>query len=176
MSSPLRTIGSTAAKSKSIFLEAVLNTKIERQTVDLHKAVKLFPEAVLNMKIERKLVDLTRLFYHGWKDIFDGVDLGQNVRLKDRYQSENCIVNGTGRQLDDLDLVKLKDGYTFGCNFLRLHNSFTNIEVNYNVSIPPMFVLQEKAPGHRPEDIFSALDSDSKPYSMLLFVNTSVKP
>lgn len=57
--------------------------------------------------------------------------LQKNVKLKNKFKGQRIVILGDGRSLNDVDLSKLKNEYTFGSNFLMLHKDFESLDLSF---------------------------------------------
>ncbi|HEX8023210.1 6-hydroxymethylpterin diphosphokinase MptE-like protein [Mucilaginibacter sp.] len=71
-----------------------------------------------------------------------GIYLTKNEKLfsslKDKYKGERCFIIGNGPSLNNIDLTKLKDEYTFGVNAIYLNYEKMNFH-------PTFYVLEDYA-------------------------------
>lgn len=64
--------------------------------------------------------------------------LNKNKKLKNKYQGKRCFLIGNGPSLNQMDLTKLKDEYTFVLNFFYRHKNLKEITPKfYSLMEPP---------------------------------------
>jgi hypothetical protein len=72
--------------------------------------------------------------YYKLYDLFDfrgqGL-LAKNKDLKDLHKNKRCFIIATGTSLLEIDLSKLKNEYTFGFNFIFIHEEMKKSNLNY---------------------------------------------
>ena len=124
--------------------------------------------------VNQKIRDIIKKVYYLYEDFIEKDLTCRNVILKDKYQGKRCILIGTGQQVNDIDFLKLRNEYTFACNFFHVHPQFSEMNVTFYALPPSLRVLNTKEKGHRPEDVFIPLDKDSKEYPLTLFLHASV--
>ncbi|MCF7917301.1 MAG: hypothetical protein K9L61_05930 [Candidatus Omnitrophica bacterium] len=61
--------------------------------------------------------------------------LKKNIELCNKYKGERIIIVQTGNSVDNIDFKFLKNEYVFGCNFLALHKSFDDLDINFYLDI-----------------------------------------
>jgi len=62
--------------------------------------------------------------------------LYKNKELKDKYQGKRCFIIGNGPSINQQDLTKLSDEYTFVCNAFYLHKQL-------NIIAPKFYLMRE---------------------------------
>ena len=67
-----------------------------------------------------------------------GKILRKNQELKDRYNGKRCFLIGNGSSLNEMDLKKLKNEYTFVFNFFYLHKDFHEIRPKFYSIFEPL--------------------------------------
>lgn len=81
-----------------------------------------------------KIKDLLRPGYYFCKDIvdFEGRKrLKKNIILNDLYLGKRAFLLLTGASLQQIDINKLIDEYTFGTGFIFLHEDIRKINLNF---------------------------------------------
>lgn len=80
------------------------------------------------------LKETIRPIYHYLSDLIDWKGhslLKNNEKLKDLHKNKRCFIIATGASLLELDLSKLKNEFTFGFNFIFLHEEFMKKNLKY---------------------------------------------
>lgn len=64
--------------------------------------------------------------------------LNKNKELKDKYQGKRCFIIGNGPSINQQDLTKLADEYTFVCNEFYLHKQLNIIKPKFYLMNAPI--------------------------------------
>jgi len=89
---------------------------------------------------KNKVKDLFRPGYYFFKDVFDFSGkkrLRKNIELKDLHKGKKVFLLLTGESLQQIDIKKLSDEYTFGTGFIFLHNDIGKINLNFYMNPEP---------------------------------------
>jgi hypothetical protein len=81
--------------------------------------------------------DLLRPAYYFSKDIIDFSGkkrLRKNIELKDLYIGEKAFLLLTGESLQQIDIKKLNNEYTFSTGFIFLHNDIKDINLTFYIN------------------------------------------
>jgi len=73
------------------------------------------------------------LYYFRYKNI-----VSKNKELKDKYQGKRIFLIGNGSSLNQMDLTKLKNEYTFVFGFFFLHKDFKEIRPKFYSMMDPL--------------------------------------
>jgi len=87
-----------------------------------------------------KLKDFVRPGYYFFKDLFDfngRKRLKKNIILNDSYLGKRAFFLLTGESLQQVNINKLKDEYTFGTGFIFLHKDIGEINLTFYMNIEP---------------------------------------
>jgi len=87
-----------------------------------------------------KIKDLLRPGYYFCKDIVDFKGrkrLKKNIILKDLYLGKRAFLLLTGASLQQIDINKLIDEYTFGAGFIFLREDIRNVNLTFYVDLSP---------------------------------------
>ncbi|GAG63175.1 unnamed protein product [marine sediment metagenome] len=79
--------------------------------------------------------------------------LDKNEELKDKYHGKRCFIIGNGPSINQQDLTKLADEYTFVCNTFYLHKQL-------NIIAPKFYLMREPIMLNNalfPNDIFKEM-------------------
>ena len=109
-----------------------------------------------------KIKDLLRPGYYFYKDIvdFEGRKrLKKNIILKDLYLSKRAFLLLTGASLQQIDINKLIDEYTFGTGFIFLHEDIRKINLTFYMNIDPSKSLKPNDPNW-PKSLLGPLGLD----------------
>jgi hypothetical protein len=122
------------------------------------------------------------LYYFKYKKI-----LSENRKLKNKYQGKRCFLIGNGPSLNQMDLIKLRNEYTFVFNFFYLHKDFNKIKpkfyclmeplknlTKYNVNINKFFPEINKAFKNIDVKMFFRVDIKRYIESNKLFLNKNI--
>jgi len=66
--------------------------------------------------------------------------LNKNKELKDKYQGKRCFIIGNGPSINQQDLTKLTDEYTFVCNNFYLHKQLNIIKPKFYLMREPIML------------------------------------
>ena len=107
---------------------------------------------------------LLKKFYYALEGLKNGDLLKRNETLKGIHEGKRCFILGSGASLNELDLKKLENEYSFGSNFI----------FNHTDCLPPTFYTMIERPStmmkiskrdvpfasdYNPENYFKALES-----------------
>jgi hypothetical protein len=119
--------------------------------------------------------ELIRPAYNALGDLKAGYPEKRNILLKDKYNGKRCIILGTSRQLNLIDLAKLKAEHTFACNFFHRHPQFTSMNLDFYSYTVPIKMLIKKAINNNRRLPFYDLEDDSRDCHYKLFANALSK-
>lgn len=74
---------------------------------------------------------VVRPIYKKFEYCFNRTILKRNLKLRNKYVGRRIIILGDGLSLGAIDLKKLKNEFTFGCNYVMLHNDFLGMDLNF---------------------------------------------
>ena len=63
-------------------------------------------------------------------------------RFENKHLGESCFIIGNGPSLNRMDLTLLKPQVCFGLNKIYLHPDFSQLDINYHVSVNPLVIEQ----------------------------------
>ena len=90
--------------------------------------------------IDNKIMDLLRPGYYFCKDIIDlqgRKRLKKNIILNDSYWGKRAFLLLTGESLEQVNINKLKDEYTFGAGFIFLREDIRDVNLTFYVDLSP---------------------------------------
>ena len=93
-------------------------------------------------------------------DLINGNILTRNKSLENIHKGKRCFIIGTGLSVNDIELSKLAEEYTFGGNFIIYHPDFHKLNLKFYVSPPSTSTLKYISSKEVPVDsnIFSEED------------------
>lgn len=96
-----------------------------------------------------KIKDLLRPGYYVCKDIVDFKGrkrLKENIILNDLYLGKRAFLLLTGESLQQVDIYKLEDEYTFGAGFIFLHGDIGKIDLTFYMDVDPSKFFNPSTP------------------------------
>ena len=108
------------------------------------------------------------LYYFRYKNI-----LAKNKELKNQYKRKRCFLIGNGSSLNQMDLTKLKNEYTFVFNFFYLHKDFKEIKPKFYSIMEPI----ENFPRTdlNADKVFRGVDEAFKNIDVKMFLRIDIK-
>ena len=89
------------------------------------------------------LKEIARPIKYFFEDIFKKQILEKNISLKNIHSKERCFIIGTGSTINEIDLISLRNQYTFSGNHIHYHKQFSDLELNYFISTPNYNLLKK---------------------------------
>lgn len=108
------------------------------------------------------------LYYFRYRKI-----LSRNKELKNKYYGKRCFLIGNGSSLNQMDLTKLKNEYTFVFNFFYLHKDFKLIQPKFYSIMEPLQNLPKA--GIDTRKLFQGADSAFKDMDVKVFFRIDSK-
>ena len=87
-----------------------------------------------------KIKDLLRPSYYFCKDVLDfsgRATLSKNIVLKNKFNNKRAFLLLTGESLQQIDIQKLRNEYTFGVGFIFLHTDIQKVNLTYYMNTEP---------------------------------------
>jgi len=108
------------------------------------------------------------LYYFRYKNI-----LAKNKALKNQYRGKRCFIIGNGLSLNQMDLKRLKNEYTFALNFFYLYKDFKEIKPKFYSIMEPI----ENFPraGLSTDKVFREIEEAFKNIDVKMFLRTDIK-
>ncbi len=79
-------------------------------------------------------------YFYEWKSKY----AGQLAQFSNIHSGEDCFIIGNGPSINEMDLERLNDYYTFGLNKIFLIFKRVDLELSYLVSINPLVIEQSR--------------------------------
>ena len=98
----------------------------------IRKSSQSIKNITIKLGIEREVRSLLYMF----GDLVNRNILIKNRSLENIYRGERCFLIATGASINDIELSKLANEFTFGCNFINYHPDIEKLYLNYFVATP----------------------------------------
>jgi len=124
--------------------------------MNARKFSQLIKEVSFNLGIGPQIRSLIYTF----DDLISRNILCKNRSLENIHKGERCFVIATGSSVNDIELSKLSEEVTFGCNFINYHPDIDKLKLNNFVSTPSPSSLKysQSKSIHSESKIFSEED------------------
>lgn len=131
---------------------------------------------IRNTELVRKNLALLNHVYYFLQYFNIKKELKINLSLKDRYLGKRCLIFGTGTSINEINLHKFKEEYTFACNSFFLHHDFEMLDLSFFAMVDGIYGLwKSHIPWDKPTIFFPKLEKACKTISTIFFFNISTK-
>lgn len=105
-----------------------------------------------------------------------GNELNKNASLKNLFHGQRCFLFGTGMSIDDIDLSRFKNQYTFGCNLLIRHKDFSKLNISFYSVCDSLYGLRYGVVEFsHPDNLLPKIDKSNKSKETIFFFHCSTK-
>lgn len=110
-----------------------------------------------------------RPLYYALENFIAAGAAKKNKDLKDLYKNQRCFILGNGVSLNEIDISKLADEWTFGCGCLYLHKDIGKLNLKFFVAT---YAVRESSRGNvgRYLDHFSTIEKTFSNPETIFFV------
>ena len=77
-----------------------------------------------------------RFLYYKYDDFTNSNILKDNINLYNIHKGKRCFIICSGESLNEFDFLKIKDEISISCSFINYHRNYSDLDLNYYVSIP----------------------------------------
>jgi len=138
--------------------------------------VKNLPIRIRNTELVRKNLALFNNVYYFLHYFNFKKELKRNLSLKDRYPGKRCFIFGTGTSINEINLHRFKEEYTFACNSTFLHHDFEMLNLSFFATVDSIYGLwKSHIPWDKPTVFFPKLEKACKTSPTIFFFNISTK-
>lgn len=102
-----------------------------------------------------------------------------NKSLENKYSGERCFIIGNGGSIKQLDLLKLKDEYTFSINLFTKHEKLDQINPKFYCDIEPFDLMSKtytKDCLYHPDNYYPQIEEAFKNLDTTMFFHYGCKP